>query len=700
MKNNKQLKKFRSLKLFTLRVLGWLLSFNKDEKIYISDFEPYLDHLELICSKSGLLFMINYHKKVRQSVVNYLAGSDHRPDGIGLTRKDRLPAPLGPLLRVIRNQSPSQMRLVMTLLFCTRALKTEPVLSTESIEEPYKGKVPSSGELGREVFRFWKELGKSKLFRVPRRLKFRSFHFSTKAGPNGPAALSWVQDFSVLDRVTKSALIEMGGWEIDKFFSKSLVNLKHLKSQVSNSFKGNTKVLATTKLSFFSDREGKTRVIAIGDYFSQTVLRYLHRYLFSILRLIPQDCTFDQGKFKNLLEGQSVFYSVDLTSATDRFPIAFISDLLKGHLPDFYVDAWRSVMVRRGFKTPDNRYIRYAVGNPMGFYSSWASFALAHHFVVYLACQKVGVPWKTLPYALLGDDIVIANHEVGEAYIALLDDYGVGVSELKTHKSPDLFEFAKRWIYKGVEISPFPISALRETQKRSYLLTTLLWDLSKREWDFGEKGIINAVAAFYGHVSHLPRRFRGNMRTHASVTLLSLQLQQGLISYGEFLNSLGAVFKYPSSFEEEDSKHYVVGELAAMFRESFTQSEGNPLGKRAMDLLRRTDPQLWNMFKHVDHPITDPGLTYELASVKEDWASNCYGRNPIFDIVVEFSNKYQQLVPEFGPMNIKDWPTMLKACGIPKDDRVFSMEDPDLVTVVMSRLARNLIAKLGFRSSK
>jgi hypothetical protein len=109
---------------------------------------------------------------------------------------------------------------------------------------------------------------------------------------------------------------------------------------------------------------------------------------------------------------------------------------------------------------------------------------------------------------------------------------------------------------------------------------------------------------------------------------------------------------------------------------------------------------LWNMFKHVDHPITDPGLTYELASVKEDWASNRYGRNPIFDIVVEFSNKYQQLVPEFGPMNIKDWPTMLKACGIPKDDRVFSMEDPDLITVVMSRLARNLIAKLGFRSSK
>jgi hypothetical protein len=39
---------------------------------------------------------------------------------------------------------------------------------------------------------------------------------------------------------------------------------------------------------------------------------------------------------------------------------------------------------------------------------------------------------------------VIAHKEVGEMYISLLDDYGVGVSELKTHKSEHLYEFAKR----------------------------------------------------------------------------------------------------------------------------------------------------------------------------------------------------------------------------------------------------------------
>jgi len=163
----------------------------------------------------------------------------------------------------------------------------------------------------------------------------------------------------------------MGGIGLGNFFNSSLKNLQYLrKAGLTPVGQRAHSVLQTTKLSYFSDREGKTRVIAIADYFSQTVLRYLHSYLFSILKLIPQDCTFDQGKFKDLLKDGRVYYSVDLTSATDRFPIDLISDLLKGHLPDSYVDAWHRVMTKRSFRAPDGRYVKYAVGNPMGFYSS------------------------------------------------------------------------------------------------------------------------------------------------------------------------------------------------------------------------------------------------------------------------------------------------------------------------------------------
>jgi hypothetical protein len=88
------------------------------------------------------------------------------------------------------------------------------------------------------------------------------------------------------------------------------------------------------KLSYFPDKEGKVRVIGILDYFSQSVLRVLHLYLYKVLRKIPQDYTFDQGRFLNTIKDWDEFYSIDLSNATDRFPIKVISQVLKGILPD------------------------------------------------------------------------------------------------------------------------------------------------------------------------------------------------------------------------------------------------------------------------------------------------------------------------------------------------------------------------------
>jgi len=79
------------------------------------------------------------------------------------------------------------------------------------------------------------------------------------------------------------------------------------------------------------DLEGKTRVIAILDYWSQTALRPLHDFLFRVLRTIPQDRTFSQGRFKDFVSswGEVTLFSIDLTAATDRFPVRVIVDVLE-----------------------------------------------------------------------------------------------------------------------------------------------------------------------------------------------------------------------------------------------------------------------------------------------------------------------------------------------------------------------------------
>lgn len=35
--------------------------------------------------------------------------------------------------------------------------------------------------------------------------------------------------------------------------------------------------------------------------------------------------------------------------------------------------------------------ISYSTGNPMGAYSSFNSFALTHHYIIYYCCRELGI---------------------------------------------------------------------------------------------------------------------------------------------------------------------------------------------------------------------------------------------------------------------------------------------------------------------
>jgi hypothetical protein len=75
------------------------------------------------------------------------------------------------------------------------------------------------------------------------------------------------------------------------------------------------------RLSIFGDKEGKTRVVAIVDYWTQTCLKPLHLALMGLLRRLPADCTFDQSRFRRLSHFPGPFHSFDLSAATDRMPV-------------------------------------------------------------------------------------------------------------------------------------------------------------------------------------------------------------------------------------------------------------------------------------------------------------------------------------------------------------------------------------------
>jgi len=131
---------------------------------------------------------------------------------------------------------------------------------------------------------------------------------------------------------------------------------------------------------------GKLRVFALVDSITQSALAPLHDSMFSLLRLIPNDGTFDQiaSIYRSSRKAQlaGCAYSFDLSAATDRLPALLTSSILtqitnvKG-----LGEAWLSLLVERDFhlaskslekygstETPEK--MRYTVGQPMGALSS------------------------------------------------------------------------------------------------------------------------------------------------------------------------------------------------------------------------------------------------------------------------------------------------------------------------------------------
>jgi len=101
----------------------------------------------------------------------------------------------------------------------------------------------------------------------------------------------------------------------------------------------------------------------------------------------------------------------------------------------------------------------------MGAYSSWALLALTHHFIVQVAAWESGViphHWWFYDYAVLGDDIVIANPKVAKRYIEIIHLLGVECGLHKSLLSPQgtALEFAKRTWYKGHDVSPISVKEL------------------------------------------------------------------------------------------------------------------------------------------------------------------------------------------------------------------------------------------------
>nr|UIW13840.1 MAG: RNA-dependent RNA polymerase [Rhizoctonia solani mitovirus 67] len=267
---------------------------------------------------------------------------------------------------------------------------------------------------------------------------------------------------------------------------------------------GGVQELFVGKLGVVKDQAGKSRIVGITNYWIQIALKPLHDALFALLKKVNMDGTFDQeAPLRRLVamvpKGQ-VFHSFDLSAATDRLPVTLQACILNILSPSLGTD-WSNLLGSIFWAYKKAEY-KYAVGQPMGAYSSWAMLAITHHVIVQVAALRVR-EIRFSAYAVLGDDIVIANDEVAAEYLRIMEQLGVSINLSKSIESDRFLEFAKRWIGPGgVQFTPIGPGLILRLIRNKFYLAALFSEMFKL-------GLITTFQELLARIQFLPAKWAG-----------------------------------------------------------------------------------------------------------------------------------------------------------------------------------------------
>lgn len=209
----------------------------------------------------------------------------------------------------------------------------------------------------------------------------------------------------------------------------------------------------------------KLRAVANPGRVFQRALEPLGNAVYNYLKSLPFDCTFDQAKAFPVLQealshGKTV-HSIDLSGATDYFPLHLQETLLRRVFPSVDVDLFCDLS-KASWYMPFQGDISWRRGQPLGLYPSFGVFALTHGT---LLMGLLGKEWNN-QFFVLGDDVVILDNQLAEDYYAVLAQLNCPISEPKSLHSNSLCEFGGKIITKSTVISQYK---WREVSDDSFL---------------------------------------------------------------------------------------------------------------------------------------------------------------------------------------------------------------------------------------
>lgn len=211
----------------------------------------------------------------------------------------------------------------------------------------------------------------------------------------------------------------------------------------------------------------KLRAVANPNRVYQVALEPLGDALFSLLKELPWDCTHEQAKaiphVQRHLSAGKVVHCVDLTSATDFFPLSLQMSVLRALvIPGNrdYVGLFE--FLSRAPWRLGRDVIRWSKGQPLGLYPSFASFALTHGLLL----LSLNGGHHDDKFFVLGDDVVILDDQLHAEYMRALGELGCPTAKAKSLDSPWLAEFAGKLITRK---AVFPQPKWRDMSDDNFL---------------------------------------------------------------------------------------------------------------------------------------------------------------------------------------------------------------------------------------
>lgn len=293
------------------------------------------------------------------------------------------------------------------------------------------------------------------------------------------------------------------------------------------------------RISFIQEPGFKLRAVANPARVYQQALKPLGDDLFDVLRDLPWDCTHNQRKadeaITNALSCGRTVYSIDLTGATDYFPLELqMAVLRKVYGKDnIYVNLFEDISKASWLYKSDS-VIRWNRGQPLGLYPSFAAFALTHGLLL----ESLNCGHRD-SFFVLGDDVVILSEQLYHDYIQVLSELGCPISESKSITSDRVAEFGGHVFTADRH---FPQLKWRCPSDDNFL--DLLRNIGPRGFPLLRRKqrkiakMVQDIPEFLGGLGFNPLGIPLNDRVEKYYTLFGDDSNTYLMSYNEHINRL------------------------------------------------------------------------------------------------------------------------------------------------------------------